>query len=68
MSHEITYANKYKLPPMKLFSKLEIINEFKNIQYENYWCVFDSKSYVAILSNGKLIAKQYPGKKMYYKI
>jgi len=68
MSHEIAYTNKYKLPPIKLFSKLEIISDNKNIQYENYWCVFDNKYYVAILSDNKLIAKQYPGKNMYYKI
>lgn len=67
MTQEIQHSNKYKIPSQKLFSKLEIIREFKNIEYENYWCVFDSNSYVAILSNKKLVAKQYPGKKLYYK-
>jgi hypothetical protein len=58
----------YKLPTnIKLYSKKEIM--FNNdLITQKYYCVYDQNYYTAFIKDGKLFAKQYPGKSGYYLI
>ena len=65
------HTNIYKIPEQQLFSKKEIFDELgvdmMTVIQEKYWCTTDGTFYNAILFNGKLYAKQFPEKDLYYK-
>jgi len=50
---------------MKLYSKKEIYELNNSYEIEKYYCSKDGNYYIAIIGD-KIIAKQYPGKNLYY--
>lgn len=55
-----------KIGDVQLYSKKQILEMLSEYQTEKYYSPITGKFYLAIISNNKCFAKQYPEKDLFY--
>lgn len=62
------YQDKLNIPDCTLYTKKQILDEFGDVEYSDYYSLYTGKKYRAFVKDGICVAKQYPEKDLFYKI